>query len=123
MFYQHFGHIRFYHPRLLCFFLDHVGFAQALYNSHGVTAQQASLPSPVELQSIQPRLPVSRKGIFWRMLRAVQTAAAKVFLRPYLDLIQANFRQIEASLAPVDPPWECYAKAVKPSADEKAGSS
>ena len=28
MFYQHFGHVRLYHPRLLCFFLEHVGFGR-----------------------------------------------------------------------------------------------
>jgi len=26
MFYMHFGHVSFYHPKLLCFFLEHVGF-------------------------------------------------------------------------------------------------
>ncbi|HRA66634.1 MAG TPA: methyltransferase domain-containing protein [Caldilinea sp.] len=29
MFYMHFGHISFYHPKLLCFFLEHEGFRQS----------------------------------------------------------------------------------------------
>ncbi len=29
MFYIHFGHVTFYHPRLLCFFLEYAGFTQA----------------------------------------------------------------------------------------------
>jgi SAM-dependent methyltransferase len=28
MFYLHFGHVTFYHPRLLCFFLEYAGFAE-----------------------------------------------------------------------------------------------
>jgi SAM-dependent methyltransferase len=28
MFYMHFGHVSFYHPKLLCFFLQHAGFQQ-----------------------------------------------------------------------------------------------
>jgi hypothetical protein len=28
-FYQHFGHVTFYHPRLLAFFADHVGFERS----------------------------------------------------------------------------------------------
>lgn len=117
MFYLHFGHVSFYHPRLLCFFFEHVGFVEPLYNSYGIAASSvSSMSAPVGLQPIQPQLPVWRKGFFWRALRAVRTAVAYVFLRPYLDMIQANFRRLDAVLGQTGLPWECYARAVKPGA-------
>lgn len=115
MFHLHFGHVSFYHPRLLCFFLEHVGFAEPLYGSHGDSAQTAPPPASLAgLQPIQPKLPVWRKGLFWRALRAVRVAVAYVFLRPYLDLIQANFSRLGAVLGPFERPWECYVVATKP---------
>lgn len=38
MFYLHFGHITFYHPRLVSFFLDHAGFADAQFGENPQTA-------------------------------------------------------------------------------------
>lgn len=38
MFYLHFGHISFYHPRLLCFFLEHAGFVDPLFEVNPKTA-------------------------------------------------------------------------------------
>jgi SAM-dependent methyltransferase len=122
MFYLHFGHVSFYHPRLLCFFLEHVGFVDLLYDGRGSSVQPASpLLALPKLQPIRPELPVWRKGIFWRMLRAVRMVVAYVFLRPYLDLIQANFRQLDTVLRRLDLPWECYVKAVKPDPMEGSG--
>lgn len=48
MFYLHFGHVSFYHPRLLCFFLDHEGFTDS---QEGVNTNTAS-PMMVDLQRI-----------------------------------------------------------------------
>ena len=38
MFYLHFGHISFYHPRLLCFFLEREGFVDSLRGENPETA-------------------------------------------------------------------------------------
>jgi hypothetical protein len=38
MYYLHFGHISFYHPRLLCFFLEHEGFIQLKEGENPETA-------------------------------------------------------------------------------------
>lgn len=38
MFYLHFDHVSFYHPRLLCFFLEHAGFVDALFEVNPETA-------------------------------------------------------------------------------------
>jgi SAM-dependent methyltransferase len=38
MFYLHFGHVSFYHPRLLCFFLEHEGFGNVQSGENPETA-------------------------------------------------------------------------------------
>jgi SAM-dependent methyltransferase len=38
MFYLHFGHVSFYHPRLLCFLLEHAGFTGAELGANPETA-------------------------------------------------------------------------------------
>ncbi len=55
MFYLHFGHVSFYHPRLLCFFLEHAGFAEA---AHGENPETASplLPAARSLARKEPLL-------------------------------------------------------------------
>lgn len=37
MFYMHFGHVSFYHPKLLCFFLEHEGFRQSEEGENSTT--------------------------------------------------------------------------------------
>jgi SAM-dependent methyltransferase len=115
MFYMHFGHVSFYHPRLLCFFLDHVGFENPSFGGH---ASSVHPPSPVfglpDMHPIEVNLPVWKRGLFRRALRAVRMASAYLFLKPYLDLIQSNFTRIAGALDNVDRPFECYAWASKP---------
>ena len=41
MFYLHFGHVTFYHPRLLCFFLQHEGFVDI------ESGENPEIPSPM----------------------------------------------------------------------------
>ncbi|MBI3734189.1 MAG: class I SAM-dependent methyltransferase [Chloroflexi bacterium] len=52
MFYLHFGHVSFYHPRLLCFFLEHEGFTRV---SHGENPETAS-PLLAEARQIRDNL-------------------------------------------------------------------
>lgn len=119
MFYLHFGHVSFYHPRLLCFFLERAGFVDTSYASNASSVQPDSplLGSP-SMHPIQVTLPVWKRGILRRALRAVRMAVAYVLFRPYLDLIQSNFRRLSSGLQRVDRPFECYVKAVKPSIPE-----
>jgi SAM-dependent methyltransferase len=51
MFYLHYGHVSFYHPRLLCFFLDYAGFTDTCFGENPVTAS----PLLAEAQAIQQR--------------------------------------------------------------------
>lgn len=114
-FYLHFGHVSFYHPRLLSFFLEHVGFEDV---EIGENASKSSPDSPLfdglRLRPIQVRLPELRTSWFQRVVRRVRIAFARFFLQPYLGLIDQNFARIRESLLRIDRPFECYAKGVKP---------
>ncbi len=57
MFYLHFGHISFYHPRLLCFLLEHEHFTQTEY---GVNPETASPLLPREERSIAAKTALAR---------------------------------------------------------------
>lgn len=122
MFYLHFGHVTFYHPRLLCFFLEHAGFGGADFGSNVSQVQPKSPLFGVDWRrSVQAgALPLWEDTRRWylialhRGLRAVRMAIARILLNPYLDLIEANFRRIQAMLERVDTPFECYATATKP---------
>jgi SAM-dependent methyltransferase len=115
MYYLHFGHETFYHPRLLCFFLERVGFVGSEFGSSDSPVQpQSPMFDLTGMHPIRPTLPVWRQGLFWRFVRAVRMAVAYVFLNPYLDLIQSNFQRLAGALARVDRPFECYVKASKP---------
>ncbi|MBN1579133.1 MAG: class I SAM-dependent methyltransferase [Anaerolineae bacterium] len=116
MFYLHFGHVTFYHPRLLCFFLEYAGLDRPEF---GNNTSQVQIKSPLFgvdwRQSVRAgSLPLWKDTLFRRWLRAVRMAIARIFLNPYLDLIDANFRRVQVMLERVDYPFECYAKAVKP---------
>jgi SAM-dependent methyltransferase len=60
MFWLHFGHVSFYHPRLLCFFLEHVGFVATELGENPHTASplmaelRARFAAPRSRPSWQP---------------------------------------------------------------------
>lgn len=118
MYHLHFGHVAFYHPRLLAFFLEHAGFADI------ETGENASPVSPTQplfgklsLHPIRTELPVWQRSWLHRVVRRVRMGIARVFAKPYLDMIEHNFKQIQNALETIDRPFECYAKAIKPSVD------
>jgi SAM-dependent methyltransferase len=118
MFYLHFGHVTFYDPRLLCFFLEQIGFMDPVFDSSDSPVQSRSpLFGLTAMHPIQAKLPVWRRGLFWRVLRAMRMTVAYLFLNPYLDMIESNFRRLSAVFQRIDQPFECYAKAVKPQPD------
>ena len=120
MFYLHFGHVAFYHPRLLCLFLRHVGFVEPQFGSSDSPVQARSpLFGLPEMHPVQVTLPIWRKGPFWQALRAVRMAVAYLFLRPHLDLIHDNFQRLSTALQRIDRPFECYVKAIKPRLEKR----
>jgi SAM-dependent methyltransferase len=107
MFYMHFGHVAFYHPRLLCFFLEHVGFENT---EMGENASPISPSRPLlgelGLYPIRAELPLWRRTWLHLIARQLRIGIARIFARH-------NFTQIEEALKKVDRPFECYVKAVK----------
>ena len=114
MFYLHFGHVSFYHPRLLCFFLEHVGFVNA---EAGENASPVSPASPtfgaLSMFDVSAGLPHWGGTWLHRVVRWLRVTAARILAQPYLDMINHNFAQINKALAAIDRPFECYVKATK----------
>lgn len=117
MFYLHFGHETFYHPRLLCFFLERIGFADCSFGSSDSPVQpQSPMFGLDQMAPVEVRLPIWRRGPAARVLRWIRMAVASVLFKPYLDLIQGNLQRLSSALERVDQPFECYVKAIRPAA-------
>jgi O-antigen chain-terminating methyltransferase len=114
-FYLHFGHVTFYHPQLLTFFLEHVGFVEV---ETGENVSKASPASPMfhglPLEPVGVELLPPGGAWFQRLLRRLRLTIARLILRPYLEVINENFLRIRRSLLRIDRPFECYVKASKP---------
>ena len=144
MFYLHFGHISFYHPRLLCFFLAHAGFTDADFGVNPATAsplmpelkQVAYAPAVLTKHTpiaIRREIPPQGTSFVHRISYAVKRRMARWLVQPFLDdLTQsvnsefesvraetaADLRTLAASLQSLNGPFECYAVAYKPLAPQ-----
>lgn len=112
MFWLHFGHVNFYHPRLLCFFLEHVGFAEPIAGENEHTASPLlvdlrthfSEPPPTpevhEPTSIdyQRLLPLQGRSWWRRLSRSVKMFLARMIVLPYLDQLVGATNGALASL-------------------------
>lgn len=128
MFYMHFGHVSFYHPKLLCFFLEAVGFkatetdenpktTSPLLAEIGLGSSRGTPSFPLveyELQS-----PLSEDAPIHRLIR-FKTVMVRLIVQPYLDSIVASVNRsltrIEKDLARIkklDRPFECYVTAIR----------
>ena len=113
MFYQHFGHVTFFHPRLLAFFAHHVGFSRAEEGENPrlaapmfgprPTATDGDTPAVAAADALPPvryapTLPRSERplgGLWWRF----KMALARLVVLPYLDPLVAD---LHAALAQLD---------------------
>jgi len=130
MFYQHFGHVTFYHPHLLSFLLQQAGFVQPTEGENPRLAaplwgQQP--PQPIVYDPLLPASPdtsqrtkcigASRDTPLHRLVRRAKNYLATLIVRPYLDQIVAQVNQRldrqAALLASLDRSFECYVQAVK----------
>ena len=125
MFYLHFGHVSFYHPRLLCFFLEYTGFVEptkgenprtawpllvGMEHLSGLQAGQSirEPPPPIPPLSIQYQveLPPVKRTLLQRLRHRGKMFLVQRAVRPYLDQIiaQINERlsQIDTRLSPTD---------------------
>lgn len=146
MFYLHFGHISFYHPRLLCFFLDHAGFVRAEYGTNPrtpspllaglkqFTAAHPGEPPKGRNQSevaYRREIPPQGNSLLHRASYSVKRRLTRWLVQPFLDDLTRSINQemkrnrddldadlhtIAASIQTLNGPFECYAVAYKPPA-------
>jgi SAM-dependent methyltransferase len=143
MFYLHFGHVSFYHPRLLCFLLAHEGFDQMEFGVNPHTASPL-LPAARELSARSPRGPnlagvgyartIPPQGRSWlhQFSFSLKRRLAQWLVLPFVDSLAAgvqarlgeidrqmlaqdtDLRRLAADVNAMNGPFECFATAVKP---------
>jgi SAM-dependent methyltransferase len=124
MYHRHFGHVSFYDPRLLCFFLTEAGFGSTEWGSNPSPVHPASpLFGAHRIEALGLRPPLQKRNLLHRMVQGLRTAWAYLLLRPYLDRIDANLRALAERLDAIDRPFECYAVGRKQAADERSPST
>lgn len=102
MFYIHFGHVTFYHPRLLCFFLEFAGFTDPEFGENptephpmcgdilntleDLQSQTAEVHAPPAIVPISydPQLPKPRNPLR-RLIWHGKMLLVKLIVQPYLD--------------------------------------
>lgn len=108
MFYIHFGHVTFYHPRLLCFFLEFAGFVKPQSGENplephpmfdDVIKQLAALqnqvadgPPTILPISYEPRLPRPNNPLR-RLIWHGKMYLVKLIVQPYLDHFMTEVNQ------------------------------
>lgn len=126
MYWLHFGHVAFYHPQLLCFFLHRVGFQNETWGEH----PSSSRPLLGDLS--QPTAPDvadrTRPFIAWkaeppatelgRWRRIVRSRLARLLgLDDVVRQVNAQLGQWQAPVNSIvdrlDRPFECYVTAIK----------
>ncbi len=138
-FYMHFGHVAFYHPRLLGFFLDYFGFSAPHAGENPRMAHPLwpdatwSDPGPLTVQAVRydPRLPSRLPGVAGRLVGAAKAVVVRFFVQPLLDRlagevgrqletlggyvqqVNANVNAVHRQLMELDRPVECYVYATK----------
>ncbi len=111
MFYMHFGHVSFYHPRLLCFFLEHEGFVEA---KEGVNPNTSSIlmqellnflekdkttpeitiaPSHFNLK-YRSEIPLQGNSLLHRLSYNVKRWFVHMFVQPLVDDLALNIEQV-----------------------------
>jgi SAM-dependent methyltransferase len=137
MFYLHFGHVSFYHPRLLCFFLDHARFQDVEYGVNPTTSSpmmpglragpktgQASWarrgPDGVPLRVLR-EIPQQGKGLGRALSYRIKRKLAQWLVLPFVDQLADNMAELQqdidrvaAALDSLNGPFECYATGCKP---------
>lgn len=137
-FYLHFGHVSFYHPRLLCFLFEHAGFSDAQFGANPNTASPlllpvqslANRPSPAaagKAAALPYRREVSPQGEspLHRFSHLVKHWLAQWLVLPFTDnlaaaaqdrlvRIDAELVNMAQAIQTLNGPYECYAALRKP---------
>lgn len=140
-FYKHFGHISFYHPELLCFFLDYTGFAKAQMGENPRMAtplwgepdifrhlQDRGSAQPIPYLTYERMLPLPSGNPLRRAIRCVKMFLVRMIVQPYIDQIVVGVNETVAVAnqmaigtahflgqvrEKLDRPVECYVYAYK----------
>jgi len=109
-FYMHFGHVTFYHPKLLSFFLDYSGFSNPRMGENPRMAdplwRDVALKNPdkkltwsiSETRSVRVaypdwHIPSKYSGVLGRAISTVKTWAARLLVRPLLEETLQGFNK------------------------------
>jgi SAM-dependent methyltransferase len=147
MYYLHFGHVSFYHPRLLSFLLEHEGFGSVDYDVNPNTAspllpnvQVTASRAPAYAPGSDQRLPYLRtvppqgNSLLNRLSYAIKRRLAQWLVLPLTDSLAAatherlaslddEVRRLGRDIQGINGPFECFATGIKPnSAPPTAGA-
>lgn len=126
-YHQHFGHVAFYQPELLAFFMDYSGFARTDTGENPDTAvERIASGHPLERLAHQPAPPPAWEEILpqprpllRRLLWRPKRWLADWLIRPYSDALQAQVREnnerLTAWSTALNRPFECWALGDKAS--------
>lgn len=129
MYWLHFGHVAFYHPRLLCFFLHRVGFQDETWGENPAPPYPLSgeplqgkfvagdFEIPINWESAPPALSGWRKALRLRLARLLGLddviRQANTRFRQ-LAIMAAKTERLTIVMDRLDRPFECYVTAIKP---------
>lgn len=112
MFYMHFGHVTFYHPNLLCFFLKRTGFQDVTMGENPSLAYP--LLGDIGVSPLEMSGTGQTRGPWWtRPFRGLLLRLLGPELRSMTSQVNRNLEQLRRALERVDRSFECYAKGEK----------
>jgi SAM-dependent methyltransferase len=142
MYYLHFGHVNFYHPRLLSFLLGHEGFGSVEYNVNPNTAspllpdiQTTARRAPAYATGgrlpYQRTIPLQGASLLHKVSYAIKRRLAQWLVLPFMDSLAASTYERLASLDSevqrlgsdiqgINGPFECFATGIKSNGDPSA---
>lgn len=135
MYYLHFGHVSFYHPRLLSFLLEHEGFSNIEYDANPntaspllpdvqATARRAPAYMPGESLPYRRTVPPQGTSLLHKVSYAIKRRLAQWLVLPFTDSLAASTHERLAALESellrlgrdiqgINGPFECFATGIK----------
>jgi SAM-dependent methyltransferase len=139
MYYLHFGHVSFYHPRLLSFLLEHGGFGSVAYDVNPntaspllpdvqATARRALAYTRGQSLLYQRTIPPQGSSLLHKLSYAIKRRLAQWLVLPFTDSLAAStyerlaaldgeLQRLGSNLQGINGPFECFATGIKPKSD------
>lgn len=144
MYYLHFGHVSFYHPRLLAFLLEHAGFGNVEYDANPNTgspllpevraaAHRAPTYAGSHTLPYRRTIPPQGSGLLHKLSYAIKRRVAEWLVLPFTDSLAASshahlaaleseLQRISRDIQGINGPFECFATGIKPGAPDVVAS-